>query len=197
MIFNAFGNTKAECFDKYRAGEINKTELMTCGNIKDIPVPEIKASPKIKHVEKNIKQKPIKEQSKSNINSRLKEANRRKDEIQGFHFTEPFKRDQKVKQTQKKKPREVQKVTYSVASSDEIVYNSPWDGGVRQVENYLKKTLRDPDSYQSITWYQVMKRSDGYFVVRHRYRAKNGFGGYQVVEQRFTLSNNGNVVKVE
>ena len=38
----------------------------------------------------------------------------------------------------------------SSSNNHEKVYNSSWDGSVRQVEKYLKRTLKDPDSYQSI-----------------------------------------------
>src|SRR5262249_41557886 len=76
----------------------------------------------------------------------------------------------------------------------EIVSNSAWDGSVRQVEKYLKANLRDPDSYQSIEWYKVTKNNEGRFTVRHKYRAKNGFGGYNVVDSMFLLSSSGDVI---
>ena len=76
------------------------------------------------------------------------------------------------------------------------VKNNKWNGGVKQVENYLERTLRDPDSYESIEWSEVKEKSDGYYV-RHKYRAKNGFGGYVVTNQLFHLDFNGNVVDVK
>lgn len=75
------------------------------------------------------------------------------------------------------------------------VKNSGWDGSVKQVKDYLKYTLRDPDSYESIEWSEVKEKSDGYYV-RHKYRAKNGFGGYVVANQLFHLDFSGNVVDV-
>lgn len=75
------------------------------------------------------------------------------------------------------------------------VKNSGWDGSVKQVKDYLKSTLRDPDSYESIEWSEVKEKSDGYYV-RHKYRAKNGFGGYVVANQLFHLDFSGNVVDV-
>lgn len=78
-------------------------------------------------------------------------------------------------------------------ANHEVVYNSSWDGSVRQVERYLKNNLKDPDSYQSIEWSKVVKQSDGSFMVRHKYRAKNSFGGYVVEEKIFTLDSSGNV----
>lgn len=81
----------------------------------------------------------------------------------------------------------------SANSNHEVVYNSSWDGSVRQVEKYLKKNLKDPDSYQSIEWSPVVKNNDGTFMVRHKYRAKNSFGGYVVEEKIFMLDSSGNV----
>lgn len=74
----------------------------------------------------------------------------------------------------------------------EIVSNSPWDSGVYQVKDYLKKTLKDPDSYQSIEWYKVIKTSTGYKVL-HKYRARNSFGGYMIETIEFILDSSGNV----
>ena len=76
------------------------------------------------------------------------------------------------------------------------VKNNKWNGGVKQVEDYLERTLRDPDSYESIEWSEVKSKDDGYYV-RHKYRAKNGFGGYVVTNQLFHLDFNGNVVDVK
>ena len=76
------------------------------------------------------------------------------------------------------------------------VKNNKWNGGVKQVEDYLASTLRDPDSYESIEWSEVKKKGDGYYV-RHKYRAKNGFGGMVVTNQLFHLDFSGNVVDVK
>lgn len=76
----------------------------------------------------------------------------------------------------------------------EVVYNSPWDGSVKQVEDWFETNLRDPDSVQYIEWSTVIKQSDGSFIVRCKYRAKNGFGGYNVSNQVFTLSPQGTVL---
>lgn len=86
----------------------------------------------------------------------------------------------------------------SSSSSDNHakVYNSSWDASVRQVEKYLKSSLRDPDSYESIEWSEVKETSTGY-VVRHKYRAKNGFGGYVVSNQLFYMDSDGNVIDVQ
>ena len=77
------------------------------------------------------------------------------------------------------------------------VKNNKWNGGVKQVEDYLKYTyLRDPDSYESIEWSEVKEKADGYYV-RHKYRARNGFGGYVVANQLFHIDFSGDVVDVQ
>ena len=78
----------------------------------------------------------------------------------------------------------------------EVVYNSPLDGAVYQVERYLEKNLKDPDSFDAIEWSSVVKRADGGFMVRCKYRAKNSFGGYVIENQAFMLDAKGNVTQV-
>lgn len=93
--------------------------------------------------------------------------------------------------------QEQEKSSTSTSIHHADVKNNKWNGGVKQVEDYLKYTyLRDPDSYESIEWSEVKRKDDGYYV-RHKYRAKNGFGGYVVTNQLFHLDFNGNVVDVK
>ncbi len=82
-----------------------------------------------------------------------------------------------------------------IIKEEEIVYNSPLDGSVYQAKNYLKKHLKDPDSYQSDSWGQVIRASDGSFTVWNRFRSKNSFGGYVIDEIWFHLDKNGNVIE--
>lgn len=78
-----------------------------------------------------------------------------------------------------------------------VVENSAWDGSVAQVKDYLKRNLRDPDSYQSISWTKaVLSPVTGEYTVVHKYRAKNGYGGYEVNQQLFTLDARGKVIHV-
>lgn len=58
------------------------------------------------------------------------------------------------------------------------------------VERYLQMTLKDPDSYKGIEWSPIAKNCDGYSV-RHKYRAKNSFGGYVIDETVFMLNPDG------
>lgn len=75
------------------------------------------------------------------------------------------------------------------------VENSSWDGSVSQVKKYLKSTLKDPDSYKSVEWGNVVKTNNGY-MVRHKYKAKNSFGGYVMENNVFYLDFSGNVTSV-
>jgi hypothetical protein len=74
--------------------------------------------------------------------------------------------------------------------------NSAWDGSVHWVNKYLQKTLKDPDSYQAIEWSAVQPGVDGTLRVRHKYRAKNSFGGYVIENQFFTFKEDGTVLSV-
>ena len=81
----------------------------------------------------------------------------------------------------------------------DAVVNKTTDGSLIQVVDYLKNNLRDPDSYEGIEWSKVEKVDNlpWRFVVRHKYRAKNGFGGYNVANTLFYLDSQGNVIKTK
>lgn len=87
------------------------------------------------------------------------------------------------------------------SDNTEIVSNSALDASVYQVERYLKREyLKDPDSYEGIEWSKVQKDNSNSlyrYYVRHKYRAKNSFGGYAVEEKIFYLDQSGNVVSVK
>jgi len=86
------------------------------------------------------------------------------------------------------------------SSSSSKVQNSPYDASVHQVKSYLKRTLKDPGSYEKIEWGPVVEASgnEGYkYMVRHKYRAKNSYGGYVVEHQIFYLDSQGNVLWYE
>lgn len=76
------------------------------------------------------------------------------------------------------------------------VFNSGLDGAVFQVEAYLKTALKDPESLQTIEWGRVIKRKEGGYAVRFKYRAKNSFGGYVISDQWFFLDEAGQVTGV-
>jgi len=54
---------------------------------------------------------------------------------------------------------------------------SGWNGAHYGVEQYVKKHLRDPDSYQHDET-RISPVKDGEHTLLMTYRAKNGFGGY-------------------
>lgn len=78
-------------------------------------------------------------------------------------------------------------------SQKEVVFNSRYDSSVAQVVKWLKDNLKDPDSLQFIEWSKVQKVESG-FVVRVKYRAKNGFGGYGVENKLFGMDLNGEIL---
>lgn len=62
------------------------------------------------------------------------------------------------------------------------------------VRYYLKKNLKDPESYQSIDWNTV--QHEGKTYVKHKYRAKNSFGGYVIEEKIFEFDESGNITDI-
>lgn len=84
-------------------------------------------------------------------------------------------------------------------STNEIVTNSPWNSLVYQVESFLKNNyLKDPDSYESIEWsnVEIVDESRGFkYLVRHKFRAKNSFGGYVIENKLFYLNDRGEVIE--
>lgn len=84
------------------------------------------------------------------------------------------------------------------AKPREVVWQSEWDGSVYQVVAYLKETLKDPKSYDGIDWSPLAKLETGEYKysIRHKYRAKNSFGGYVIENHVFFLDKDGTVKKV-
>ena len=66
-----------------------------------------------------------------------------------------------------------------------------FDENSKIVKDYLNTHLKDPDSYQSIEWSPAKesKDGDGSIAIRHKYRAKNSFGGYEIEEKLFIIKN--------
>lgn len=99
-----------------------------------------------------------------------------------------------ISQAQFEQMREEVRAEAAVGPAAKVENNS-WDGSVRQVEKYLKNALKDPKSYESIEWSEVQKDGSNY-KVRHKYRAKNSFGGYVISNQIFILNRQGEVINV-
>ena len=108
-----------------------------------------------------------------------------------------FLNDDAVAENNKNWEQIVKQAESDVASGHFLqkVENSSLDGSVKQVKDYLKKTLYDPKSYEGIEWSPVKAVDDGYRV-RHKYRAKNTFGGYVIEEHIFVLNKYGEVINV-
>ena len=60
---------------------------------------------------------------------------------------------------------------------------------------FLRKAVFNDISFVNVEWGNVVKTDNGY-MVRHKYRAKNSFGGYMVDNNVFYLDFQGNVVSV-
>ena len=65
------------------------------------------------------------------------------------------------------------------------------------VKSYLRETLKDPGSYKEIEWSPSGINSAGQYYIRHKYRAKNSFGGYVVEEKIFYLNQSYKVIQTQ
>lgn len=84
------------------------------------------------------------------------------------------------------------------ATPKEVVYNDEWDGSVRQVKEYLKDNLNDPNSYDAVEWSPVIQQPETKdFSVRHKYRAKNAFGATILFNQVFIMDSIGIIKSVQ
>ena len=79
-------------------------------------------------------------------------------------------------------------------SNDSATTNRYRSAVIVGVKSYLRETLKDPSSYQEMEWSQIGENPNGQLYVRHKYRAKNGLGGYVVEEKIFYLDKEGNVI---
>lgn len=64
------------------------------------------------------------------------------------------------------------------------------------IKTYLKENLKDPHSLDIIGSSDVVKVTDGKYVQRVEYRAKNAFGGYVVDAKDFYMEKEGHEWKV-
>jgi len=83
-------------------------------------------------------------------------------------------------------------------SPPQPVRNNAWDGSVKQVKDYLRHVLHDPDSIKYQDWSPVtaVDTPTHAYMVRCRYRAKNAYGAYVQENQIFYLDDSGAVVNV-
>lgn len=72
------------------------------------------------------------------------------------------------------------------------------DGARYSCEKHLKEQLRDPDSYQSTDEWQEVPGNQGEKVLLWQFRARNGFGGYNLSTGSCVVTTaNGGTVKAE
>lgn len=90
-------------------------------------------------------------------------------------------------------PPPAQPIHTNAPPLQDVVQNSAFDGSVRQVERHLRRTLKDPESFQAIQWFPVQKDLKG-FTVRVIYRARNSLGGMVLEDRVFLLDRAGNVI---
>lgn len=70
---------------------------------------------------------------------------------------------------------------------------SAWDGSIRPVKDFIEKNLPDRKSFEAIEWSKVLQSGPGECVVRLKFRAKNGFGGYVIENMLFSFDRTGRV----
>ncbi|WP_415713190.1 hypothetical protein [Maridesulfovibrio sp.] len=81
---------------------------------------------------------------------------------------------------------------------NEPVSNSPFDDSVAQVEEFLEKNLKNPDSLEIVEWGKVRNYTPDEplrYIVWCKYRAKNSFGGFVVEKKNFIFDGAGKIVE--
>jgi hypothetical protein len=64
-----------------------------------------------------------------------------------------------------------------------------WDGSHFEVRKYVKKQMREPDSFEHIETRVVPVNEKGQHTLTMKYRARNGFGGMSVGSALATFNN--------
>jgi hypothetical protein len=71
---------------------------------------------------------------------------------------------------------------------------SVWDGSHRELEQYIKKHMNDPDSYQHVET-SYIDHGD-YLIVTTKFRGKNGFGGIVMNTIIAKINLQGNIIEI-
>jgi hypothetical protein len=71
---------------------------------------------------------------------------------------------------------------------------SAWDGDHKKLKEYIKETLKDPDSYKNIK--TVYWDRDSVIVVKTEYTATNSFGGRVRGTTLAQVDLDGNILKI-
>lgn len=81
------------------------------------------------------------------------------------------------------------------AQGKTVVFNSPWNQSVAQVERYLKRHAHNADSIDILEWGKVVVLDRSY-QVRCTYRSKNVLGKFATQSKLFVLDQRGEVVDI-
>jgi hypothetical protein len=76
-----------------------------------------------------------------------------------------------------------------------VVFNSPWNQSVEQVERYLKRHAHNADSIEVMEWGKVARVGQGY-QVRCTFRSRNVLGKVATASKVFVLDKNGEVTDI-
>lgn len=77
-----------------------------------------------------------------------------------------------------------------------VVFNSPWDQSVAQVERYLKRRMHDASSMEILEWGKVSLTDRGGYQVRCTFRSKNVLGNYATQSKVFVMNKDGDVIDI-
>ena len=77
-----------------------------------------------------------------------------------------------------------------------VVFNSPWDNSVEQVERYLKRRMHDASSMEILEWGKVSATDRGGYQVRCTFRSKNVLGNFATQSKVFVLNKEGEVTDI-
>ena len=77
-----------------------------------------------------------------------------------------------------------------------VVFNSPWDQSVAQVERYLKRRMHDASSMEILEWGKVSLTDRGGYQVRCTFRSKNVLGNYATQSKVFVMNKDGEVIDI-
>jgi hypothetical protein len=71
------------------------------------------------------------------------------------------------------------------------------DGSIACCKEYLKLLFGSVKGYQSIDWSSPVSLQAGMYLVNHRFRQYNKFGGFSTHTYQFYYSETGSVLRVE
>lgn len=112
------------------------------------------------------------------------------DQVPSGDTAEDARIAQQERERQAAEQRARQELARQEATHGPRPQESPWDGITPEANNYLKATLRDYDSMQLVDCYKVVPWDKGNvhaWAQLVKYRARNGFGGMNLIIQVFII----------